>query len=94
VTGALVGAGQTAVYGNHNSERLPVYLRLDVGYRRALKRSWFGRDGEIVPYVQVLNVLGMHNVLWASPSSEVSRSEPRLTSQLPFLPTVGFEWHF
>ncbi len=57
------------VLGDHNSARLPGYLRLDVGARRSYERRWFGQPGTITPYLSVLNVLNTPNVLFASPES-------------------------
>jgi Carboxypeptidase regulatory-like domain/TonB dependent receptor/TonB-dependent Receptor Plug Domain len=94
VTGALVGGGPVVVYGAPNSARLPAYLRLDAGFRRSYRRRWWGRDGTVTPYVQVLNVLGSRNVVWASPLAEGPDARLRYGPQLPVLPTVGVEWRF
>lgn len=92
--GSLEPGEGTVLYGPHNSARLPSYARLDVGMRTTLRRRWFGREGTLAPYVQVLNVLGAKNVMWAAPG--ISAGEPMLEygPQLPVLPTVGVEWRF
>jgi hypothetical protein len=79
------------VLGEHNSARLPGYVRLDVAARRDFHRRWFGRDVTLTPYLQVLNVLNTRNALIADP---VATAAPQLRyyPQLPFLPTFGFEW--
>jgi hypothetical protein len=79
--------------GPHNGDRLPGYLRLDVGVRRSYAKRWFGRDGTITPYLQVLNVLNTRNVLVSEPAA-YERAELRYLPQLPFLPTFGLEWRF
>jgi hypothetical protein len=79
------------ILGEHNSARLPGYLRVDVAARREFSPRWFGRQVEFTPYVQILNVLNSRNVLISDP---VLPGIPQLRyyPQLPFLPTFGFEW--
>lgn len=91
-----VGDGAGVVLGGHNSRRLPGYLRLDLGYRGFLERRWFGRDFEIVPFVQVLNVLGNRNVITGAPQYNefTGRGELDYFPALPTLPTFGIEWKF
>jgi hypothetical protein len=92
--GGLEPGPGTVLYGGHNAARLPGYARLDVGLRTTVQRRWFGREGTLAPYAQVLNVLGARNVMWAAPGT--SAGEPMLEygPQLPVLPTVGVEWRF
>jgi hypothetical protein len=94
VTGELFPAEGTILYGPHNSDRTPFYARVDAGVRRSYPARWFGMDGSITPYLQVLNLLGARNVMWAAPG--IGEGEPRIEygPQLPFLPTAGFEWRF
>jgi hypothetical protein len=82
------------VYGAHNSERLPAYLRLDLGIRRTYHRRLFGGEGAVTPYFQVLNAIGTRNVLWASPAQQSGRPVLEYGPQLPTLPTLGVEWRF
>ena len=82
--------------GEHNSERLPSYLRLDVAVRKEYDKSWFG-GVKITPYLQVLNVLNSQNVLAANPNQQYAptyRAVNEYFPQLPFLPTFGVEWRF
>lgn len=83
------------VLGEHNSERLPAYLRLDLGIRNESERRWFGRDVTIVPYFQVLNVLGNRNVVTGQPQHDFQGgAEIEYLPALPTLPTFGVEWRF
>ncbi len=89
-----VNAGPRVVLGDHNSERLPHYLRLDIGAHRQYERRWFGRAVTFTPYLQVINLLNTKNVMAAVP--EIYGDQPRLeyAPQLPFFPTLGLEWKF
>lgn len=83
------------VLGEHNSDRLPGYLRLDVAARKTFERTWFGRDVSFTPYLQILNVLNTRNVLFAEPSAYgVGGPALNYTPQLPIFPTLGIEWTF
>jgi hypothetical protein len=85
----------TALLGEHNSARLPGYLRLDVGARRSFERRWFGRETTVTPYLQVLNALNTKNVLTALPTNTFEgRPVLDYAPQLPFFPTLGLEWKF
>lgn len=86
--------GPKVVLGEHNSERLPGYLRLDMGARTEMQRHWFGRDVTLSPYVQVLNVLGSRNVLTGQPRYDGEEAEIEYFPALPTLPTFGIEWRF
>jgi hypothetical protein len=91
------------VMGEHNSARLPSYLRLDLGARRSFERSWFGRSTTITPYFQVLNVLNTRNalagipeesVVWTRDQEPYARVRLFYPPQLPVFPTFGLEWRF
>lgn len=83
------------VYGEHNTERLPAYFRLDLGVRNEGVRNWFGRDFTIVPYVQVLNVLGNKNVVAGQPTySYEGALQTKYLPAMPTLPIFGVEWRF
>jgi hypothetical protein len=86
----------TYILGEHNSERLPGYLRLDLAARKSYDRRWFGGDVTLTPYLQILNVLNTRNVLIAEPTPFAGAGGNRLRyeGQLPFLPTLGIEWKF
>jgi hypothetical protein len=85
----------TLLVGEHNSARLPRYLRIDLGGRREYHRRWFGAPMVIVPYVHVLNALNTRNVSFARPRIRGDgRAVLTYLPQLPFFPTIGAEWRF
>jgi hypothetical protein len=81
------------VTGNHNAARMPGYFRLDIAARKSWRKHWFGQDGTITPYLQILNTLNTKNVLIAD-RQPYSRPLLRYAPQLPLLPTLGLEWKF
>jgi hypothetical protein len=81
------------VTGEHNAARLPGYFRLDIAARKTYRKHWFGQDGTVTPYLQILNVLNTKNVLIAD-RQPYSRPLLRYAPQLPLLPTLGVEWKF
>ena len=85
--------GTRLIAGDHNSARLPGYVRVDVAARKTFEKRWFGRDGTITPYLQILNVLNNKNALVADPQP-YGRPLLRYVPQLPILPTFGLEWKF
>lgn len=96
-TGAFVqyGNGGSVLLGEHNSDRLPGYFRLDVGFRRSYEPRIFGRPTKITPFLQILNVLNTPNVLAGVPQVYGDAGpEVEYAPQLPILPTIGFEWKF
>jgi outer membrane receptor protein involved in Fe transport len=86
----------TILLGEHNAERLPGYLRLDIGARKEWDKQWFGRTVTLAPYVQILNVLNSPNVLVANPNAAYSGESVVLeyVPQFPIFPTFGVEWRF
>jgi hypothetical protein len=93
-TGGFRAEDGAMIYGPQNSARGPFYARLDAGIRRSYDRWFFGREGTITPYVQVLNLLNLRNVLWMLPEDGVGEPVLKYGPQLPTLPTIGFEWRF
>lgn len=91
-TGTWMGSGWASIRGDHNSARLPGYLRLDLAARRSFDKGWFGQAGTLTPYVQILNVLNTRNALIAEPSP--NEGKLKYLPQLPVLPTFGIEWRF
>lgn len=81
----------TFLLGEHNSMRLPSYLRVDVGWRK----SYPYRGGHVTPFFQVINLLNTKNVVAAEPTffGESGR-EIQYLPQLPLLPSFGVEWAF
>lgn len=92
--GAWAIGANRVVRGAHNSERLPGYLRLDLAARREFERRWFGRDGTITPYFQVVNALNTRNALIAEPNPSGGQTFLEFLPQIPILPTLGVEWRF
>jgi hypothetical protein len=75
-----------------NDERLPAYVRLDVGIRREWNPSLLGFSGSVMAYLDVTNVLGRENVVGYG----VTPSEPgrRGLDLLPASAAFGLEWSF
>ncbi|MGD2068161.1 MAG: TonB-dependent receptor [Gemmatimonadota bacterium] len=83
--------GGTAVrLGDRNADRYPAYHRLDLSFRKTLRKSW----GTLVPYVDILNVYNRKNVLFYF--YEYDRQPPTRSgvSMFPILPSLGLEVHF
>lgn len=76
-----------------NRERLPAYVRLDAGVRRTWRPSIAGRQGSLVTWLDVRNVLGRRNVL------ALLEQQDDLVGwyQIPLTDTslaVGVQWAF
>jgi hypothetical protein len=84
------------ILGEHNAARMPGYFRLDVAARKTYRKHWFGQDGTMTPYLQILNVLNTKNVLIADRQAYERRERPimRFAPQFPLLPSIGLEWKF
>jgi hypothetical protein len=79
--------------GALGAERLPGYLRLDLGVRRAWRIPRFGPAGALEAYGTVSNVLGRRNV-WAL-LAEPDTGTPSSVPMRPFsLLTAGIDWRF
>lgn len=79
------------VPGRRNAERYPPYHRLDLTFRRPVRRPW----GEMTPYLQVLNVYNRRdNVLFYFYEYDRVPAARSGFSQFPFLPAVGVEVRF
>jgi hypothetical protein len=89
VNGRWGGEGTGVILGEHNSARLPGYLRFDLAARKDYAKRWFGREVTLSPYLQFLNVLNTKNVLIAD-----TWSYDDAIPQFPILPTIGIEWKF
>ena len=80
--------------GEYNSESLPRYARIDVGWRRESRVSWFG-GGSIVPYVSVANLFSVRNVVGGFVERHFSGEIRRVyVPQLPMIPFFGVEFRF
>ena len=63
--------------------------------RKEFETRWFGRDGTITPYFQVVNALNTRNALVAQPNTSFgNQTFLEFLPQLPILPTLGVEWRF
>ena len=88
-------------HGEHNSGRLPPYLRLDLGWRRTRQRSRAG-DRFATPFVSVTNLLSAPNVAggWAEVEFDPDWEEREVKMyreyfpQMPMLVFFGLEFGF
>ncbi|MFB6271778.1 MAG: carboxypeptidase-like regulatory domain-containing protein [Salinibacter sp.] len=94
VTGGLT---DRYLRGARNSERLPLYARMDLALRRTYHAEWF----DWTLYVQALNVLNRRNVLRITPSElytaglgQTRGEQAGVQRSLPIVPTVGVEFNF
>ena len=81
--------------GKYNSSWLPHYSRIDIGWRRESRVSWFG-GGSIVPYVSVANLFSLPNVVgWYVEQDTYSNEVKKVyVPQLPMIPFFGVEFRF
>ncbi|MDE2870245.1 MAG: TonB-dependent receptor [Gemmatimonadota bacterium] len=91
------GGGYTRLVplgGEYNSGTLPRYARIDAGWRRESRVSWFG-GGSVVPYVSVANLLSLPNVVGGYVERRASGEIKRVyLPQLPMIPFFGVEFRF
>ena len=92
------GTGRTELVplgGEYNSGTLPHYARIDVGWRRESRVSWFG-GGSIVPYASVANLFSLPNVVGGYVERRFSSGEIErvYVPQLPMIPFFGVEFRF
>ena len=81
--------------GEYNSESLPHYARIDIGWRRESRVSWLG-GGSVVPYVSVANLFSLPNVVgwFVERDRSVNGIRKVYVPQLPMLPFLGVEFRF
>ena len=81
--------------GEYNSQRLPHYARIDIGWRRESRVSWFG-GGSVVPYLSVANLFSLPNVVgWYVEQDYYSNKVEKVyVPQLPMIPFFGLEFRF
>ncbi len=84
--------------GDYNAERLPAYVRLDLGWRRT---PWEFRAGRrsFAPFVSVTNLFSLPNVVAGNASvdherDDVLRIERHYLPQMPMLVFFGLEFRF
>jgi hypothetical protein len=73
-----------------NSERYPLYHRLDVSGTRSYRRG----STTLTPFISVVNVLNRKNVFIYTRNFSVSPPTQNAISQLPLLPTAGLSVEF
>ena len=83
-------AGRTSVLGPRNGARLPAYHRLDVSFRKTLRRGW----GSLSPYLGVINLYNRSNVLWHQRHYNGGNLSSLENRMLPILPTIGLDVSF
>ena len=84
--------------GEYNSGTLPHYARIDAGWRRESRVSWFG-GGSVVPYVSVANLFSLPNVVGAYVERNYRKElgeefRTLYLPQLPMIPFFGVEFRF
>lgn len=79
--------------GWYNSERLPRYARMDVGWRRESEVSWFG-GGMVAVYASVANLFNRANVVGWTTARGWSGFRQVRHRQLPIIPSLGAEFRF
>lgn len=90
-----LGGSDLPLGGAYNSASLPHYARMDVGWRRESRVSWFG-GGSLVPYVSVANLFSLPNVVGWFVDRDFRSNEIRkvYVPQLPMIPFFGLEFRF
>lgn len=80
--------------GGYNSEELPRYARMDIGWRRGSEVSWFG-GGAVTVYASVANLLNRANVVGWTAGRGIWGDFTRVRRrQLPVMPSLGAEFRF
>ena len=83
-------AGYAVLLEDRNSDRYPIYHRLDVSFRRAFEKSW----GTITPTIDLLNVYNRRNPLFYFFEYDRDPAVRSGVSMFPLLPTFGVEVTF
>ncbi len=79
--------------GPLGDQRLPPYLRVDIGVRKHWHSRILGREGRIAAFVTLSNVLDSRNVLGYVLDPATGR--PSRLPMRPFSPlAAGLEWRF
>ncbi len=79
------------IAGPLNESRLPAYVRLDLGARRAWSPRFLGPDGRLAAFVTVSNVLGRRNVLAYGEETGSGSLRPILLRP-PSVLALGLDW--
>jgi hypothetical protein len=81
------------VPGELGGERLPAYVRVDIGARKHWHLRLGSRDATIAVFGTITNVLGRRNLLTISIDPESGeRTEVEMRSRVPLV--VGVDWRF
>ena len=83
-------SARAVLLGPRNGARLPAYHRLDISFRKTVRKGW----GSLTPYLNVINVYNRDNVLWFQRHYYNGGLSKLETHMLPILPTVGVEVSF
>ncbi len=80
--------------GEYNSETLPPYLRIDLGWRGSKDVDWFG-GGTLTPFASIANLFSLPNVVGVAPEQRTDGVTERVYApQLPMVPFLGLEFRF
>ncbi len=91
--GCEVAGSPQKTAGPLGGDRLPAYLRLDIGVRKHWHPRILGRNGTLAGFVTVSNVLGRSNFLGYT--VDPATGERTELEMRPFSPlSVGFEWAY
>ncbi len=90
---AVIDDNAVFLGGRYNTGTLPVYLRFDVGWRTSREVTWFG-GGTIEPYVSIVNLFSLPNVVGQMPDYSKGKAELATSPQMPMFPFFGVEYRF
>ena len=88
--GNLIGCYWKPIFGETNSDRLPLYFKIDL----AMERDWHYRDLKLTTRFEMLNInaLFRQNVIGYNYSSDYSEMDE--VYELPFLPSLSIRGTF
>ncbi len=79
--------------GEYNAARLPMYVRIDLGWRTSREVSWFG-GGTLEPFVSIANLFSLPNVVGSVADYDDGKVEIFHMPQMPMFPFFGMEFRF
>lgn len=88
--GEEIDGGHAVRLGERNGSRYPAYHRLDLSFRKSMRKSW----GTLVPYVNLVNIYNRKNVLFYFYEYDRVPAVRSGISMFPILPTIGLEIRF
>lgn len=98
-SGGSLETGWVVIEGDHNTGRLPLYLRLDLGWRRKHQGPSAGKR-RVTPFVSVTNLFSAPNVVAADVELIINDDGRRVdvynhyVPQMPMLAFFGVEFRF